>query len=138
MQGESVLQHFGNFQTLPQLCSSHFYFFNFLSTFFLRLVRNSISLAARSSASFCFAYKKSKITILPCKKGETCWRKCFSIVRIFIRIHKYTIPPTSLHSICCSKERQVRLQNFCISNYITTFNIIFLHFYNKLEHVGEN
>ncbi len=44
---------------------------------------------------------------------------CFPIVRIFIRIHKYTSPSTFLYTV---KERQVRLQNFCISNYTTTFN----------------
>jgi hypothetical protein len=34
----------------------------------------------------------------------------------------------SPHLPLFSKERQIRLQNFCISNYTTTFNIIFLHF----------
>ncbi len=77
MQGESVLQQFGNFQTLPQRCPLHFYFFNFLSTFFLRLVRNSISLAARSSASFCFAFKKNKIIIFLAKKGVNILEKFY-------------------------------------------------------------
>ncbi len=72
-------------------------------------------------------------------EGRTCCHlaarqklnRFFPIVRLFFRIHKYIIP----HNLpLYSKERQVRLQNFCISNYTQQHSTsYFFIFYNKTK-----
>jgi hypothetical protein len=74
--------------------------------------------------------------LLPSIAARQKLKRFFPIVRVLIRIHKFTIP----HNLSLySKERQVRLQNFCISNYKTKFNIIFPQFFiikQKLNRYG--